>query len=1750
MKPKHTLFRKAISLLLCLLLLSGTFAFLDFGDIKVKAASVSYWDGSSETPNTDDFNRVYPNDLLKTNENGVDVLHIKSARGLMLYANVVKNKGWFHEWYLKLDTDIDLSAGSWMGIGNNGNNVFTGTFDGQGHTIYNMTISDTGNDIGFIRKANGATVKNINFDNCTVSTGDMSGLSHGVVVGWCNQTTCYFENITVTRSKVYGDCYLGGIVGAADATIVLSNCRNLYTADYASRVCTGRDYFVKGNDGNTTDSGVGGLVGRVSTGCKLTMNNCVNSVYVSITGGNNQSYRIGGLVGKATDNSNFKGCINYGTVGDPNDRKGLTAGIAGNIDGVVTAENCRNYGAVSGSDRVAGIVAWIGNSNDQNNYFINCSNNGVISATSEQAGGIVALIESNGVADFTDCNNYANVTATRHAAGIISILYGDLNCTRCTNSATISTTSDIYAAGICSYVDDDTFKFTDCTNSGSIFCGSDGNRKDACAGILAHYNGAYQGDKTFEFIRCKNTGNLTAASRTGGIAGYIAENNNPNVTFTECKNTGNIASAGYECGGIVGNLDSNGALIFDNCSNEGTINAASNFVGGIAGRCKGFVTAKKTTNTGNILGSGNVAGLIGWIQDDPSTFTDCANRGRITGSSSACAGLIGSFDGDSSLTITNCENRGNVSSSGHSVAGLIGRTYGAVIMNKGMNTGDITVSGDFENTAGIVGWIDDDVSTISNTFNYGSVTGRRRVGGIVGGMGGRTLELTNCGNLGNLTTAMNSSNTYAGGMIGYFNGTSVTLNECYNGNGTSGNIGSEINRFSRSGGLIGYATAVEINDCYNNADIMSRNISDSYVGGLVGEIANSDSIIRNSYNAGNLEGYTDGSHAGTLTGGNNIASESDKIFYLSNTYSGNFRLQGSLVTDEELKSERMVSGNLNNGKWDVDRDNINTGYPVLKSSVVFTQVITFKDYDGSVLESREWPYGMIPSYSGEATPSRESDETYHYVFNNKWTPEIVAAKDDTVYTAVFTAEKHTFKYVSISDTHHHYVCSECGYIKASSEEPHVIKWVNGNEIGHKQRCQECGYEGAYTAHRFEYSSSKYQHWQVCQDCGYQANTADHIYKTANDGSQHWQECTVCAYKATAVNHTLKYNKDSDVHWQYCTGCDFIAESIPHELTYSSSQKNHWLKCNECGFEEAKTAHSLITDYDETSHWTYCNVCDFTSTPVQHNLSYGNDSEYHWQYCSDCDYSSYADPHNLVYKTDKYDHQQICDECGMTFGEPSPHVFTNGKTCDVCGIENPGMIMGLNVSIDYRNWTKFETNESTRDAQNQLYSVIEIASADKAMYSVDESSVALYLTLTNGYSYSANVLSERELGDSSIAGNYLRFDLTPSSGLTFADMDRMTSNIKVIGNNGEELNLTITVAKVSQRNTLRVTIKNEDTGAVVTPHTHSSAILINGQEPTENVDGWMDYYKCQHCISIFEDSDLTTPIDNLEEWKTGDGKLEALGHVYIEEITTKPTCTEPGVKTFTCKFCSDTYTESIDPTGHSFGDWYVAELPTTDADGLSERECAVCHDKETRILERKLTNCIVNGNLVYGLSAGLLKDGFIENNLIDNDVQATVTASSGNVMGTGSTVTVTYETGEVIEYKLVIFGDVNGDGWYDGMDAFITGLISDGMLTQDDVSEAEYAAADCNHDGVIDELDVDILRQAGVMLAQVEQTEDIESSSVYAEYIAMIDQNPSDSTAGDTEYEPSPFPEYNLTPIEKVIVFIMSIWKFIISIFKF
>ena len=111
------------------------------------------------------------------------------------------------------------------------------------------------------------------------------------------------------------------------------------------------------------------------------------------------------------------------------------------------------------------------------------------------------------------------------------------------------------------------------------------------------------------------------------------------------------------------------------------------------------------------------------------------------------------------------------------------------------------------------------------------------------------------------------------------------------------------------------------------------------------------------------------------------------------------------------------------------------------------------------------------------------------------------------------------------------------------------------------------------------------------------------------------------------------------------------------------------------------------------------------------------------------------------------------------------------------------------------------------------------------------------------------------------------------------------------------------------------------------HTPDDMIVENTSNATCGTPGSYDeVVKCAVCG--FEIS---------RETKT----TETLPHAYTSEITTAPTCTETGVKTFTCSVCGEAYTETVNATGHTIVTVDAKNPTCTEIGNEAYEYCSVC-----------------------------------------------------------------------------------------------------------------------------------------------------------------------------------------------------------------
>ena len=81
------------------------------------------------------------------------------------------------------------------------------------------------------------------------------------------------------------------------------------------------------------------------------------------------------------------------------------------------------------------------------------------------------------------------------------------------------------------------------------------------------------------------------------------------------------------------------------------------------------------------------------------------------------------------------------------------------------------------------------------------------------------------------------------------------------------------------------------------------------------------------------------------------------------------------------------------------------------------------------------------------------------------------------------------------------------------------------------------------------------------------------------------------------------------------------------------------------------------------------------------------------------------------------------------------------------------------------------------------------------------------------------------------------------------------------------------------------------------------------------------------------------------------------------VTKEPTCTEPGVKTYTCTTCGATRTESIPALGHAWGAYTVTKHAVNGNNGEKTRTCTRCNTTESAPLLYKFYLGIKSGSTV-------------------------------------------------------------------------------------------------------------------------------------------------------------------------------------------
>ena len=514
--------------------------------------------------------------------------------------------------------------------------AYTGTFDGQGHTISGLYINIDEDDVS----------SNQNF-------GLFSYLGSGGVI----------QNLGLVNSLVRTDernVSVAGVVARLDGAV--QNCYNAGTVS-----------------GLTT---VGGVVGSNNIGA---IENCYNTGTVSSVYAN-----AGGVVGDNNSGA-IENCYNTGTVSSDS---GNAGGVVGNNNNGTTIKNCYNTGAVSSVYANAGGV--VGSNNEfnktiiENCYYLNTSASaGIGSGSGFAVSKIEEEMKSSGF--LTQLNGGQDPAPFR---ADFNTLGGYLN-----GGYPILSWQNPFAGGsgvegdpFLIVTKEQLEAFRDYVNDGrNGIWGKLEADIDLNPGYTFHEDGSYtysgEGEApkvqswtpigssshrytgTFDGGGCTISGvYINNASNNQGLFGYVGSGDTAGAVQNLGVVNSCIRGASY-VGGVVGSVNGSGRI--QNCYNTGSVYGRASSVGGVAGSIDvGSVSA--CYNTGSVSGGASyVGGVVGYVEYSAS-ITNCYNTGSVTGAYINIGGVAGYVYHSS--TVTNCYNTGSVSGES-SVGGVTGYVY-------------------------------------------------------------------------------------------------------------------------------------------------------------------------------------------------------------------------------------------------------------------------------------------------------------------------------------------------------------------------------------------------------------------------------------------------------------------------------------------------------------------------------------------------------------------------------------------------------------------------------------------------------------------------------------------------------------------------------------------------------------------------------------------------------------------------------------------------------------------------------------------------------------------------------------------------------------------------------------------------------------------------------------------------------------------------------------------------------------------
>lgn len=250
--------------------------------LTLEGCTIGGWtDGDGESGTAEDLGYFIQDDGSYT---------VYTANGLKEWAEAVQTDPTLN---ITLTADIDLTGETWTPVGMN--RPYSGTFNGQGHTITGLNISSSSgavalfNNIGGAGKVMNLQLKDVTYNGSTA----MGGIAHG------NSGTITACSVTGTLTTTSNTAYVGGIAAINLGNITACWFSGTITGGRiggvaGSNISTGSYYgritacFYGDNAGQGVYSNQGGTVEATKVDGTITWQTAVDGMNAALTGNDYQ----------------------------------------------------------------------------------------------------------------------------------------------------------------------------------------------------------------------------------------------------------------------------------------------------------------------------------------------------------------------------------------------------------------------------------------------------------------------------------------------------------------------------------------------------------------------------------------------------------------------------------------------------------------------------------------------------------------------------------------------------------------------------------------------------------------------------------------------------------------------------------------------------------------------------------------------------------------------------------------------------------------------------------------------------------------------------------------------------------------------------------------------------------------------------------------------------------------------------------------------------------------------------------------------------------------------------------------------------------------------------------------------------------------------------------------------------------------------------------------------------------------------